>query len=130
MSAVLELQQIDHVALNVSDIDRSIAWYREVLGLERRHEEAWGQSPAMVCAGDTCVALFEADADDPSPPPGPETLTMRHLAFRVDRENFERARAELDRRGIATRFRDHGITHSTYLHDPDGHLLEITTPEL
>ena len=55
---------------------------------------------------------------------------MRHLAFRVDRANFERARAELDRRGIATRFRDHGITHSIYLHDPDGHLLEITTPEL
>ena len=125
---MFELQLIDHVALNVGDMERSVAWYRDVLGMERRHEEHWGDSPAMMCAGDACVALFRASVEDPEPPPGADTIAARHVAFRVDRDNFERARGELDARGIAQRFRDHVVTHSIYFQDPDGHELEITTP--
>jgi catechol 2,3-dioxygenase-like lactoylglutathione lyase family enzyme len=39
------LQGIDHVALTVRDVRRSVHWYMEVLGLERRFEEAWGNFP-------------------------------------------------------------------------------------
>jgi len=52
------LQQIDHVALSVTDLEKSVAWYQDVLGLERRYREAWGNYPVMLCAGSTCVALF------------------------------------------------------------------------
>ncbi len=55
---------------------------------------------------------------------------MRHLAFRVDRGNFEKAQDELRRRGIEFRFEDHEISHSIYFFDPDGHELEITTYEI
>jgi catechol-2,3-dioxygenase len=34
----VRLQRLDHVSLNVSDRARSIAWYRDVLGLEQRGE--------------------------------------------------------------------------------------------
>ena len=57
-SIVFTLQQIDHVALTVTDLEKSIAWYQDVLGLERRYRETWGDCPAMLCAGSTCVALF------------------------------------------------------------------------
>ena len=59
-----------------------------------------------------------------------DTLTMRHLAFRVDAANFAGARQALEARGIALQFQDHGIAHSIYFHDPDGHELEITTYDL
>lgn len=124
------LERIDHVALAVRDVPRSVAWYRETLGLQRRHEDVWGDFPAVVCAGPTCLALFPVEADDPRPAPYRDTLAMRHLAFRVDRANFERARAELDRRGIEVVAQDHGIAHSIYFSDPDGHHLEITTYEV
>ena len=127
---MFELQLIDHVALSVADLERSVAWYRDVLGMERRHEDVWGERPAMMCAGDACVALFRARVERPAPPPGDDTIVMRHLAFRVDREGFDRARTELDRRGISATFVDHEVTHSVYFHDPDGHELEITTPEI
>lgn len=127
MSSVFELRRIDHVALNVSDMERSIAWYRDVLGMQRLYEEEWGDSPAMMCAGDACIALFRASVEDPDPPPGGDVLAARHVAFRVDRDDFQRAQEELDRRGIGQRFRDHGVTHSIYFQDPDGHQLEITT---
>jgi catechol 2,3-dioxygenase-like lactoylglutathione lyase family enzyme len=60
----MELQHIDHVAITVSDLQRSIAWYRDALGLERRFQDAWGDVPTMMCVGETCVALFISDGPD------------------------------------------------------------------
>ncbi len=125
---MLRLEQIDHVALNVSDGQRSVDWYRGVLGLERRREEHFGDRPAFVCEGDTCLALFESDRA--AGERAGDAPALRHLAFRVDRAGFEQARSELERRAIELRFADHGISHSVYLSDPDGHTLEITTYEL
>jgi catechol 2,3-dioxygenase-like lactoylglutathione lyase family enzyme len=126
----MKVQHIDHVAITVRDLARSLAWYTDVLGLERRFEEDWGDVPTMVCAGDTCVALFPADVPDPPPVPGRETVSMRHVAFRVDRENFEAAQASFRDRGIEFESADHGIAHSVYISDPDGHRIEITTYDL
>jgi catechol 2,3-dioxygenase-like lactoylglutathione lyase family enzyme len=124
----VEIAQIDHVAIAVADVERSIDWYRDVLGLERRHAE-WGNEPAMVCAGETCVALFALEGGS-EPAPGRGSVAMRHLAFRVDRDGFERAQEELAERGIQFDFMDHETAHSIYFADPDGHRLEITTYEL
>lgn len=55
---MFKLDRIDHVALTVADVDRSVAWYRDVLGLERRHEEAGGSYPAVMYAGPTGIACF------------------------------------------------------------------------
>lgn len=57
-------------------------------------------------------------------------LAVRHLAFRADAAHFARARQALDARGITLVFQDHGIAHSMYFHDPDGHELEVTTDDL
>jgi catechol 2,3-dioxygenase-like lactoylglutathione lyase family enzyme len=127
---VFRLEGIDHVALTVRDVRRSAHWYGEVLGLERRFEEEWGDFPAVVGIGATSLALFPVKGNDPPPPPGPDTLCVRHVAFRVDRGNFERARETLTARGIRLEFQDHGAAHSLYLADPDGHQLEITTYEV
>ena len=125
---MMTLSQIDHVALAVREPAKSAEWYRSVLGLERRHQQVWGDWPIMMCAGETCLALFPAKGDKiagPSP-----NVAMRHLAFRVDKKNFALAQAELQRRQIAFEFQDHQIAHSIYFHDPDGYQLEITTYDL
>jgi catechol 2,3-dioxygenase-like lactoylglutathione lyase family enzyme len=119
----MELECLDHVGLTVPDVGRSIRWYREVLGLRRAHEEAWGDFPAVLEANGTGVALFPRDADDPAPPPD----QLRHVAFRTSRRGLETAKAELGARGIAFEERDYGVARSVYLPDPDGHPVEITT---
>lgn len=126
----MQLQGLDHVAITVRDIERSAAWYEDVLGLERRFADAWGDVPTMMCAGDACVALFPAETPDPQPVSAADTISMRHFAFRVDRANFERAQARFRERGIEFRFSDHGIAHSVYIPDPDGHRIEVTTYEI
>jgi catechol 2,3-dioxygenase-like lactoylglutathione lyase family enzyme len=126
-STLFSVEGIDHIALAVRDVERSVAWYREVLGLERRHEDVWGNCPAVVGAGTTSIALFPVDGAEPKPSPGSDVLAMRHLAFRTDRENFELARRDLSERGIPLHLEHHGISESIYFQDPDGHELEITT---
>jgi len=122
---------LDHVAIAVRDVARSVTWYQDVLGLERRYQEAWGDVPAVVTGdGGTGLALFPVQGDSPKPRPGRDVLTMRHVAFKVSGSNFAAARRDLAARGIAFEFQDHRISQSIYLHDPDGHEIEITTYEV
>jgi catechol 2,3-dioxygenase-like lactoylglutathione lyase family enzyme len=128
---VFTLQQIDHVALTVTDMEKSIAWYRDVLGLVRRHEDAWGDHPAMLCAGSTCVALFPLRSVESSAvTTALNPATMGHLAFRTTYGDLLEAEKNLQARGIPFEFQNHGIAHSIYFADPDGHQLEITTYDL
>ncbi len=121
------LEGIDHIALAVRDVERSVLWYQEVLGLERRFESVWGNYPAVVGVGTTSLALFPVKSADPAPPPGRDVIAMRHFAFRVDRANFDAATTALKERGLTIEFQDHGAAHSIYFVDPDGHRIEITT---
>jgi len=116
-----EMEGIDHVALAVGDQSASESWYREVLGLTRAFEEEWGDTPVVMTSQSGGMALFKAsDAGGTGP-------LVRHLAFRVDRANFEAAQRDLRDRGIDFEFQDHGAAHSIYFTDPDGFRLELTT---
>ena len=77
--------------------------------------------------GDTSVAFFPMDDPDIKLPVG---LPIRHLAFRVDRANFNAAQEALRQKGIEFEFQDHMVVHSVYFYDPGGHLIELTTYQL
>jgi len=126
----MQLEGIDHVALGVRDIERSVKWYTEVLGFERLHEGMWNGLPTFIGKGNTGIALFPASSTAKSTSSSHRELRMLHLAFRADRENFLAAQRELKKRGIKFEFQDHEISQSVYFLDPDGHQLEITTYEL
>jgi len=123
------VQGLDHVALSVSDLRRSAEFYGEVLGLESVYDE-WHEPVFMVAEG-TGLALFSTESHESSGDPDAKPpVRFLHVAFRVDREGFEAAQAELGERGIETRFADHGSVHSLYFDDPDGHKVELTTYEV
>ena len=125
-----ELSGIDHVAISVRDVRTSADWYQRVLGLKRVHQDAWGDFPAVVGIGSTAIALFPVGTHTVHRPQQRGTLTMRHIAFRADARNFSSAQSELAKQRISFTFQDHGISHSIYFSDPDGHEIEITTYEL
>ena len=117
-------QGLDHVAIAVADVDRSQRFYADVLGFERAHPE-W-EVPVVMAANGTGVAIFHKNLH-PGDDEGQPEVRILHIAFRVDREGFQRAREELAAQGLEPRFSDHGIAHSIYFTDPDGHQLELTT---
>jgi catechol 2,3-dioxygenase-like lactoylglutathione lyase family enzyme len=127
---MFELQGIDHVALSVRDVERSVAWYIEVLGFERRHEGMWNGIPVFVGKGATGIALFPSRDHSVKATSRPRGIAILHLAFRTDRDGFWLAQRELKNRGIKFHFEDHEVAHSIYFRDPDGHELEITTYEV
>lgn len=122
----MKLEGLDHIALAVRDVEQAAKWYGEVLGLERQHADAWDSVPIFVGCGATGLALFPAEGTEDSLGKD-QPIRMLHFALRADRENFEAARRELNARGLDFRFEDHGIAHSIYFRDPDGHRVEITT---
>jgi len=124
----MNLEGIDHVAIAVPDIEKTIAWYCDVLGFERRYGEKWGGVPAFIGLGTTALALFPwADSSAAQSSKGGAVL---HLAFRANRAEYQRAKAELTQRAIPFHFEDHGIAHSIYFRDLNDLPLEITTYEV
>jgi len=115
------VQGLDHVALGVGDQEASRRWYADVLGLRREYEAEWGDTPVALMEGGSGLALFRS--------PGSDSPGMRHIAFRVDAENFALAQEELRSRGIEFEFQDHDVALSIYFEDPDGLQLELTTYE-
>lgn len=127
--APFRIQRLDHVSLNVSDRPRSIAWYRDVIGLEQKREPREDDWPVFMGDFGACIALFQA-----TEPGGTgsheEAVGLRHVALLVSAEDLERARAHLDEQGVRASFQDHGNAHSLYVRDPDGHTIELTTYEV
>jgi catechol 2,3-dioxygenase-like lactoylglutathione lyase family enzyme len=125
---MVSIEFLDHVALRVKDLERSVEWYTQVLGLRRCYEEAPWDIPVILCAGTTGIALFPADSKDQSLVSNSrQTITMLHFAFRVSGVEFAEAQRDFQRRGIEYEYQDHDIAHSIYLYDPDGYEVELTT---
>lgn len=68
------VQQLDHLNLNVSDLERSAGWYRRVFGFEPREGGVHDGTPWRILqAGDCSLALYQSRADHV--PDGEERLS-------------------------------------------------------
>ena len=122
-----KIEFLDHVALNVRDLEVSASWYEKTLGLRRYKLEKWGEYPVFLLAGKTGLALFPAKLDDPTINPLSNNVKLDHFAFNVSAQNFEKAKRKFEILGIDYIFKDHYYYHSIYAKDPDGHTMELTT---
>jgi catechol 2,3-dioxygenase-like lactoylglutathione lyase family enzyme len=125
-----DISALDHVAIGVADVERSCAFYARVLGFERLIPE-W-DIPVVMGTGGMGLAIFDKEIH-PSPTPDgtePPAVRIMHFAFRVDRAGFDAAHRELADEDFKLTFTDHGVSHSLYFRDPDGHLVELTTYEV
>lgn len=121
---MFRLSFLDHVALRCADVNASARWYQEVLGLQRLQLDDWPAIPVMMLTGQSGVALFPLKKEEN----GNSALSSctDHFAFRVERDDLRRAREHFDILGIAHETQHHPYFESVYLHDPDGHRVELT----
>jgi catechol 2,3-dioxygenase len=117
--------QIGHIHLKVSDLDRSIAFYRDVLGFELR-----ARMPGAAFLADDGyhhhIGLNTWESAGGSPPP-PGTTGLYHLAvLHPTREDLAAAlRRVLDSGVQLTGASDHGVSEAIYFNDPDLNGIEI-----
>jgi len=132
-SPKFSVQRIDHVVLRVRDAERSIAFYRQVLGCEvvKRRDDL---GLVHVRAGASMIDLVTVDGPTGrkgGAGPGTEGRNMDHLCLRI--EPFDEAEiiAHLDAHGLErsakaqVNFGAEGDGPSIYLVDPDGNLVEL-----
>lgn len=117
---------IGHVHLKVADLERALAFYREVLGFEL--VTRYGSQAAFVSAGGYHhhIGLNTWESHGGTPPP-PGHSGLYHLAIRYPTRS---ALAGAVRRLLDAGVRlqgasDHGVSEAVYLADPDGNGLEL-----
>jgi catechol 2,3-dioxygenase len=117
---------IGHVHLKVSDLDRALKFYRDVLGLEVMQQ--LGDEAAFLSAGGYHhhIALNTWESKGGSPPPGGAT-GLYHVAIRYpDRQTLAQAvRRVLDAGIRLSGASDHGVSEAVYLRDPDDNGIEL-----
>ena len=109
----------DFLIIGSTDVDRSVKFYGDVLGLER--SKRWGDMPAREFeTGSLTIAVMQSDAF------GLEFEPHSHpVALQVD--DVHEARAELEGKGVefAADTIDSGVCHMAPFRDPDGNTLML-----
>jgi catechol 2,3-dioxygenase len=117
---------IGHVHLKVSDIDRALGFYRDVLGFEVT--QRYGDDAVFLSAGGYHhhLGLNTWESRGGSPPP-PGTTGLYHVAVRYpDRVTLGDALRRVVEAGIPlSGATDHGVSEAIYLRDPDGNGIEL-----
>ncbi len=119
----MEILQLDHVALHVKDVAKTVAFYRDILGLKQiarpgfDFEGAWlrlGKNQSLHLIGGRDRAVHNSNRGD-------------HFALLVD--DIDAWAAHLKQCDISHRGpkkRPDGA-YQIFLEDPDGHWVELST---
>jgi catechol 2,3-dioxygenase-like lactoylglutathione lyase family enzyme len=123
MDNEIRVVALDHVVLNVADVERSLAFYVDELGLEPIHVEEWRRGerffPSVRVSADTILDLLAAPRTGDN---------VDHVCLVVEPMDFDalKASGRLEvLEGPATRFGARGDGTSIYFRDPDANLVEL-----
>jgi catechol 2,3-dioxygenase-like lactoylglutathione lyase family enzyme len=138
------IRGLHHIGISTGDLERALAFYRDLLGLETVFEAGWpagaevfdnitglsnsSAKVAMLRAGNTMIELFQYES--PPPRPGePDRPVCDHGITHICLDVTD-VEAEYQRlTGAGMRFhcppQDLGFARATYGRDPDGNVVEI-----
>jgi catechol 2,3-dioxygenase len=118
---------LGHVVFYVRDLQRSLAFYRDVLGLQVVGEVFNGQAAALTGGGTHHELLLIQVGAAPGPLEG-RRIGLYHVGWKIgdDLDTLRRMRDRLDAAGVELDgMSDHTVSQSLYLRDPDGNEIEL-----
>jgi catechol 2,3-dioxygenase-like lactoylglutathione lyase family enzyme len=129
---MIQVTAMDHIVLRVTDVERSVAFYRDVLGLGVERLQEWRAGrigfPSVRVSTDTLIDIVRADSPASGRPVG-----LDHLCLTIATDDFAPVLAHLAAHGVmpsvgpARRWGAHGNGASIYISDPDGIEIELRT---
>jgi catechol 2,3-dioxygenase-like lactoylglutathione lyase family enzyme len=114
----LIVERTDFISVPVTDLERSTAFYRDVLGLEQVGDGAW---PEFQLGENVSIYLLDPTKIGQEFT-GPHTAS---IALRVG--DVAETRAELEAKGVVFTGEtfDTGVCHMAHFRDPDGNVLML-----
>jgi len=119
-------QEIGHVVLNVTDVERSTKFYRDVVGFQVARYRPNGTGAFLTCGViHHNLALFKAPAG--AQPLQKGQIGLNHFAFKVGSYSAlqEAHKRLIEANATIDHIVDHGMTRSVYFLDPDGIEMEL-----
>jgi len=121
-----KLSGLAHLVIRVRDVDRSVSFYTDVLGLEVQEQfpgMAFLSAPGSTASHELGLMAIGTGA----PAPDPLRVGLYHFAWQMDTiKQLEEFHLHLvDRRANIVGYGDHGASFGIYFTDPDGNEIEV-----
>lgn len=118
--------RIGHIHLKVSDIERALKFYRDILGFEV--QQWYGNEAVFLSAGDYHhhIGLNTLESKGGKPAPQGHTGLYHFAILYPSRKELAKAvKNLLDAKYHIDGASDHGVSEAIYLRDPDGNGVEL-----
>lgn len=123
-----KIHGIDHVALNVCNLDKALDFYTRILGLKISEREY--QKPGIeyfLDCGNSLIGLIQGDPEGEKHPFKHEGLGANHFSFRIKTQDFDEMLEKLKHENVKIEFaKKREKSWSLYFYDMDGNKLEMT----
>ena len=129
---MLRISALDHIVLNVQDVQRSLDFYHGHLGLPAERVDAWRRGevrfPSVRVNDATIIDLVQSVADGTA-----QTTNLAHFCLATDSPDLESAIQALADAGVrveqgpVVRSGARGDALSIYFRDPDNNQIELRT---
>jgi catechol 2,3-dioxygenase-like lactoylglutathione lyase family enzyme len=126
---------LDHIVLNVRDVDAMLAFYVDVLELQGERIDEYRRGvvpfPSVRLNSDTVVDFFPRRLWQHADLPGPGRHNLNHLCLALTQAEWHAFGERLRRRGVVitagpvSRWGAHGTGTSIYFDDPEGNQVEV-----
>jgi catechol 2,3-dioxygenase-like lactoylglutathione lyase family enzyme len=131
--SLVTIREMDHIVLRVRDVDKSLRFYTEILGLkpERVKQFKAGEVrfPSVRLNDDTIIDLFPAPDMEPIGREAPRN--QDHFCMVIEPTDMHQLKSQFQALGIdiqagpGTRWGAHGDGTSLYIYDPDDNVVEL-----
>ncbi len=129
---LVKITEMDHIVLRVKDVEESLRFYTQVLGMPAERVEQWRAGeirfPSARINADTIIDFFGTDQD----PIGREGIKNQdHYCMVIEKTDMEALKAKFEAMGVGIqagpgkRWGSHGDGISLYLYDPDDNVVEL-----
>jgi catechol 2,3-dioxygenase-like lactoylglutathione lyase family enzyme len=129
---LVKITEMDHIVLRVKDVEESLRFYTQVLGMPAERVEQWRAGeirfPSARINADTIIDFFGSD-QEPIAKDG--IKNQDHYCMVIEKTDMEALKAKFEAMGVGIqagpgkRWGSHGDGISLYIYDPDDNVVEL-----
>ena len=129
---LVKITEMDHIVLRVKDVETSLKFYTETLGLKPERIEEWRAGkirfPSARINADTIIDLFASDQESIDKD---GVKNQDHYCMVIEKTDMEELKSKFEAMGVGIqagpgqRWGSHGDGTSLYVYDPDDNVVEL-----